>query len=270
MIAWDANGDGFVMQVTTPSWPGSGSSAFPRPEQGNTLGCIKDNDVEAAQHFFALRLTSADVASVLQSLHTAMVVTDPSTSQLVKLTDGPSELASLAQSLGKASSATQAFQATLSSGVRLIAKPHSLEVPPWLLVSSVLQAPLRTATWWASPYVNSTHAGAPGCWDDSLADPMEVQVATTGQWDGATFSTVGNFTGNHAKIGHSLGGSLAVMGDMNMMGSYSPSQRSCSSSQNGRGGLFFVVDDSVLHSGLVSLLTGSTAAYEPLGQEAHV
>ena len=44
-------------------------------------------------------------------------------------------------------------------------------------------------------------------------------------------------------------------------GSFSPSDRICNSSQNGRGGLFFIVDDAQLHSDMTSLLKGGTAPY---------
>merc|ERR1711957_930174 len=114
----------------------------------------------------------------------------------------------------------------------------------------------------AHPAIHSAYAGTPGCWSAELANPLEVQVATSGLWDGKVLNMKGTFTGNHAKIGHSLGGSLAVMGDMNQQGSYSPDERSCSSSQNGRGGIFFVVDDAVLHSSLQKLMTGDTASYD--------
>jgi hypothetical protein len=42
MIAWDGNGNGFMMQVSTPSWPGSGSARNPRQGDGNTLGRVAD------------------------------------------------------------------------------------------------------------------------------------------------------------------------------------------------------------------------------------
>merc|ERR1712014_186357 len=48
---------------------------------------------------------------------------------------------------------------------------------------------------------------------------------------------------------------------MNQQGSYTPDLRNCNSSQNGRGGLFFVLEDATLRNGLKDLLTGSTAAY---------
>ncbi|WP_309662487.1 deoxyribonuclease II family protein, partial [Sphingomonas sp.] len=57
MIAWDNDGNGLALQVTTPSWPGSGTDAAPRAGDGNTLGCIEStNNVLYSQHFFALRL----------------------------------------------------------------------------------------------------------------------------------------------------------------------------------------------------------------------
>ena len=39
MIAWNDSGDGIVLQVTTPGWPGAGSATHPRSQEGNTLGC---------------------------------------------------------------------------------------------------------------------------------------------------------------------------------------------------------------------------------------
>lgn len=263
-LAWDSEGNGFVMQVTTPSWPGSGSPNHTRTSQGNTLGCIVDDDVLVAQHFFALRLTASDTKAVLRALQVASVVTDPLNEQLVKISNSPSDIADLVNGLGQLDDSTTPFQASLSTaGVKLIAKPHSLEVPAWQMVSSVLQVPLRTATWWASPAIPSAQAGTPGCWSSDLATPMEVQIATSGQWQGTSFGLKGGLgtNYNHAKLGHSLTGTLAIMGDMNQMGSYSPETRKCSSSQNSRGGLFFVLDDSILHSGFQDLMTGDTAPY---------
>ena len=152
--------------------------------------------------------------------------------------------------------------------VRLIAKPSGLHVPPWHMVSSLLGSPLRTASWWGKPEINSTKDGfVPGCWNKNLNSPKEVQVALSGQWEGKTFSLEGRPTtdGNHAKLAHSLSGSkLTVLADMNQEGSLNGNaggEDSCEISQNGRGGLFFVVEDDVLHNGLSELLKGSTAAY---------
>ena len=73
VLAWNDQGDGLVMQVSTPNWPGSGSASFPR-NNGNTLGCLTDNtgrpqnNVWVSQHFFALRLNKSDVITVLLAL----------------------------------------------------------------------------------------------------------------------------------------------------------------------------------------------------------
>src|SRR5271167_5276619 len=83
MLAWNDAGDGLVMQVSTPSWPAAGSATFPRKTDGNTLGCVKDNDVQVSQHFFALRLTKDDLVKVLMALNNASIVTDPKNPQLV-------------------------------------------------------------------------------------------------------------------------------------------------------------------------------------------
>lgn len=262
-VAWGEDGTGFIMQVSTPDWPGNGDSAKSR-SQGNTLGCVLDDDVKVAQHFFALRLSTVDdTRNVLKALQVASVVTDPSQSQLVKLTKGPTDLATLANSLGQLSSTTQPLDATLSSGVRLIAKPNALAVPPWHMVSALASIGLRTATWWASPKINSMKAGTPGCWDSSLPAAGEVQVALTGSWSGSPlgFRGISSTSGNHAKIAHSLTGSTSVFGDMNMQGMYSPSDGSCSASQNGRGGLFFLLEDATMHDGIQSLLAGTTSSY---------
>jgi hypothetical protein len=84
MIAWDSAGAGFVMQVSTPSWPAAGSKAYPRKNDGNTLGCIADNDVLVSQHFFAVKLDRAGVAMMLQALANASIATDPNNPQVVR------------------------------------------------------------------------------------------------------------------------------------------------------------------------------------------
>src|SRR5207253_6991089 len=69
-LAWNDAGEGFVLQVTTPSWPAAGSNKFPRKTDGNTLGCVKDDNVEVSQHFFALKLKDRK-STRLNSSHVA-------------------------------------------------------------------------------------------------------------------------------------------------------------------------------------------------------
>jgi len=157
MIAWNDAGGGIVMQVTTPDWPGAGSREHPREEEGNTLGCTaRDNDVLVSQHFFSLRLNKDDVVKVLTALQNASVVTDTRNVQIVK-NGGPADISALVAKLGVESTSTTLTHDTLSTGVQLISKPSALHVPPWQMVSSVLDGvSLRAATWWANPEIPST------------------------------------------------------------------------------------------------------------------
>ena len=266
LLAWNEEGNGLVLQVTTPSWPASGSKANPRRSDGNTLGCVRDDNVMVSQHFFALRPTREDVAKVLVGLANASVVTDTTNPQIVR-NGGPPEIQQLANALGhKSSSAVHAIQ-TLSSGVTLISKPSRLQVPPWQLVSALLgRVPLRTATWWTTPLIATTDTTTPiGCWDDTLGDPHvgAVEIAISGTWGETTFSLTGGPgpNHNHAKVGVSLADTLpyVIFGDLNQQGSVDPAIRPCHSSQNGRGGLFFVLQEPRLAATLRDLLTGGTA-----------
>lgn len=268
MLVWDEAGDGVVMQVTTPSWPAAGSHAFPRMTDGNTLGCVTDNDVKVSQDFFALKLTKDDVVKVLKALKNASVVTDPDNQQIVN-NGGPADVQELVASLGKKATSTTVLKETLSSGVELISKPSRLHVPPWQLVSAELGGvPLRAATWWANPKIYSTTASTQiGCWDGSLGQPGAAKIATSGQWAGKTFGLKGGSGPdfNHAKIGVSTSGAhdYAIFGDMNQQGAlwenYAREGQKCSSSQNGRGGLFYVIDDKALRAAIASLIKGKTA-----------
>jgi hypothetical protein len=265
MLAWNSQGSGMVLQVSTPSWPGSGSASEPRKTDGNTLGCVADNDVLVSQHFFALTLNKADVVAVLEALANASVVTDPAKLQIVN-NGGPADIQALVNGLGKVSKSTTATEATLSSGALLISKPSDLYVPPWQMVSALLAGePLRVATWWAKPEIPSTTESTPvGCWDPALGTPGAVEIATSGMWEGKTlgFEGVGEPDGNHAKLGVSVGGqdaahSYVIFGDLNQQGTLAGPR--CDTSQNGRGGLFFVLDDGYLWSSVWDLLQGETA-----------
>jgi len=266
MLAWNDFGEGFVLQVTTPSWPAAGSKRFPRKTDGNTLGCVKDNDVQVSQHFFALKLSKDDLAKVLTALHNASVVTDLKNPQLVN-NGGPADIQALVAGLGTKSDSKTYTKDTLSNGVELISKPSRLNVPPWQMVSAILgSVPLRAATWWANPQIYTTLSSTSvTCWDDSLAKPGPVEIATTGHWSGKEFGLTGglgtNF--NHAKLGVSISADAhySIFGDMNQQGT--ASGQNCSSSQNGRGGLFYVVDDAELSGSLKSLINGGTAPTKP-------
>lgn len=270
VVAWDDSGAGFVLQVTTPDWPGSGSADQPRKE-GNSLGCtLSDDDTDLSQDFFALQLSKDDLLKVLAALAEEGAVTDTNTSQIVK-SGGPQDVQEAVGKLGGANSDSSFEQYTLSSGVQLIAKSGGLFAPPWQLVSSVLGGvPLRVATFWQGTLIySSTEATPVTCWPEALnglEKPGSVSIALTGTWDGTTIglsgtgpATVGS---NHAKIGISTadGSNIVIFGDMNQDGALSPhDSATCRSSQNTRGGMFFILKDQGLHDSMSSLLNGRTA-----------
>jgi Deoxyribonuclease II len=261
LLAWNDAGQGFVLQVSTPSWPASGSSKSPRKTDGNTLGCTADNDVEVSQHFFALKLTQSDLVKVLGALQNASAVTDPKDLQIVK-NGGPPDVQKLVKTLGVKSKSTTALNEELSTGVNLISKPSALNVPPWQMVSAFLKGvSLRAATWWAEPEIYSTTATTKiACWSNTLGKPGAVEIATTGQWAGKDFGLTGGSGPdfNHAKIGVSTSGTehYTIFGDMNQQGTISGN---CASSQNGRGGLFYVIDNEELSQSVASLIHGGSA-----------
>jgi hypothetical protein len=158
---------------------------------------------------------------------------------------GPAEIQTLVEALGKESSSKVPTKDRLSSGVLLISKPSNLNVPPWQMVSAMLGGePLRAATWWTKPEIPTTTAATViGCWDASLGKPGAVEIATSGSWNGKTIGLEGlaEPNGNHAKVGVSL------------------APPGCSSSQDGRGGLFYVVDDAPLFHSVRDLIKGSAA-----------
>ena len=156
---------------------------------------------------------------------------------------------------------TAATITKLSSGVQLISKPSKLLVPTWHLVSSLLGGQsLRAATWWSHPEIPSTTASTTiGCWDPSLKKPGAVEIATAGTWNGTPIGLEGvaKKDGNHAKIGVTTEGHLyAIFGDMNQQGTLDGPN--CKSSQNGRGGLFYVVDNKDLASSVADLIKGAS------------
>jgi len=263
MVAWNDDGDGFVLQVSTPSWPAAGSKTHPRASDGNTLGCVTDNDVLVSQHFFSVKLAHADLLKVLGALANASVLTDPANPQIVN-NGGPDDVQTAVSRLGQISKSSAFTKDQLSSGVTLISKPSALHVAPWQMVSSVLGSqPLRVATWWqgANKMPSTTSKTKVTCWDESLDKPGAVDIATTGTWDGKSIGLKGAASKdyNHAKIGvvTASGSSSVIFGDMNQDGDLTGS--TCADSQNARGGLFFVVDDTDLHKSVSALLKGESA-----------
>jgi hypothetical protein len=262
VLAWDADGNGFLMQVSTPNWPGAGNKQNPRPHNGNTLGCITrsngvpQDNILLSQHFFATKLSKGDLVTVLKALVKASVVTAPnaapnSNSQII-WNGGPSDIQDLVSGLGSLSSDTTVSIDQLSNGVQLITKPSSLHVPPWQMVSAVLgKKSLVVATFLTDKNpIDDTPATRPDCWDVALPEPGAVTNARSGTWTGTQFGLLG--AENHAKIGVSAeGDDYILFGDLNQEGALSGN---CDLPHNNRGGLFFVVKNASLATDMRRLM----------------
>lgn len=268
MVAWNEDGEGFVLQVSTPSWPASGSKGHPRQHDGNTLGCIKDDDIEVCQHFFALRLTKDDLVQVLSGLANASVATSVQHPEIVN-NGGPEDVQTLVNSLGKRSNSTDCMMVELSSGVRFISKPSAMTAPPWQVVSAKLEGlPLRVASWWARPLIYSTSGDETiDSWPTELGKPGPVEIAISGLWKHEVIGLTGGGgpNHNHAKLGISKNRSkpICIFGDENQQGAlcanYAYHGQKMSSSQNGRGGTFYVLKNQQLFESLTELLSGASA-----------
>ena len=233
---------------------------------------MTDNDVEVSQHFFALKLTHMDLVQVMTGMGLASVATDPALPQLASPTQGeaansglPDDVKTAYSKLGAPDKGTTVQSGLLSSGVRLIVKPSSLHVPPWQMVSAKLGGvSLRVANWYVNedPLPSTAVGTAMGCWDTAqLGDPGAVEIATSGMWDGKPIGLTGGDKpdGNHAKVGVTTSGGLqyAIFGDENQEGDLSG--KSCQASQNGRGGMFFVMNNPALAGSLAALIKGESA-----------
>jgi hypothetical protein len=271
MLAWNDDGEGFIMQVSTPSWPGSGSKLKKRPS-GNTLGCLTHNNLTANQHFFALKLNKSDLITVLKALKLAHVATNPLDRQ-VSFPGGPKEIRDLVMALKdkptKPAQPEDILHQQLSTStpddpVTLVAKPSYLFVPPWQMLSAVLSgASERAATWRNSTDFPSTRASTKiKCWSPQIeGKPGLVAIALTGEWNGKPIRLTQPL--NHAKIGTATSGgkNYVVFSDLNQQGSIGP-PKECDSAQNGRGGLFFVLKNKDLYDGLAKLIDGDTAKFK--------
>ena len=274
LLAWNDEGEGLVMQVSTPSWPGSGSSLFKR-KTGNTLGCVKsNNNLIASQHFFALKLTKPDLLKVLKAMQTASIATSINVPQVVR-NGGPPDVRDAVMALGKTPSSKDKFpimQEPLSIKINnkpvvLIAKPSNVNVPPWQMVSSLLSGvSARAATWWTKPKIASTLASTTSkCIDKAIKDGAikgkagPVAIALTGEWKNNAIKLYA--PSNHAKIGVATSTKnerYEIFGDLNQQGSLSPPP-DCDASQNGRGGMFYVLQEDKLFDSMHDLIEGDTA-----------
>ncbi len=193
---------------------------------------------------------------MLEAMRTASIATSIKVPQVVR-NGGPPDVRDAVTKLGQAPSSKDKFpimQEPLSIKINnkpvvLIAKPSNVSVPPWQMVSALLSGvSARAATWWTKPKIDSTLASTTNkCMDKAIKDGAikgkagPVAIALTGEWKKSSIKLYA--PSNHAKIGVATSGNntrYEIFGDLNQQGSLSPPP-DCDASQNGRGGMFFVL-----------------------------
>jgi hypothetical protein len=93
-------------------------------------------------------------------------------------------------------------------------------------------------------------------------NPGDVIIAKNGSFGGRGLGLIGGQ--NHAKVGVTTSGSnhYAIFGDLNQQGTINPVKGACDSSQNGRGGMFFVVKNDELFKTLSGMLEGEDEPFK--------
>ncbi len=239
MVAYNSGG-GFVLNTTTPNFPVAG--AF---ESGPGCGVQKNNTMYGQQFFcmsydmdnlkkWGSGMYNADLSVTNPDLWTA---TDILSTHGVK---GSNAVVDLTTSLNKVP-------------IKLIVKGAGDRVNPWSLVSGSLGVPLQVQSWtgFNIPPYGPKGSGLPsGKWDwtsqncDSQNKGLE-QVCSINYGKGV--QNAGN-SQDHSKIGvSSSGDDWVIFGSMNEQ-----------TSQEKRGGEFYAMKNSQLHTFLKNGFSGRT------------
>ncbi|KDO21713.1 hypothetical protein SPRG_13129 [Saprolegnia parasitica CBS 223.65] len=287
-LAFDANTGGVALQASIPNYPdpSSDDSGFV------PLGCQGEDNVQYAQHLFAMSLPATSMDALGRGLQVARVCSanfykadaEIMTSASLRAAGVPSSLQSMADALTKprlpkTPSTTLVLQTKAQMAITSVFKAGVDALPPWALVAQSLDTDVSAATWWdgasgiptlcaGDVYASASHAFCIGrplnlTADGTFAFNVENLVAATfplPQMGQVSWSLLGGVGagGNHAKWGLSTPRktgtrSLSVFGDLNMEGF--PCSTNCAGSQGGRGGSFHALNVPALHESLASLVS---------------
>ncbi len=119
----------------------------PRKTDGNTLGCVTDNDVLSQPAFFRAETQQGRCCRCTEGSGECECGNGPDKTSNREQRRTSRHSGSWCVALEKYPGAQTATMARLSSGVVLISKPSDLNVPPWQMVSALLSGePLRVAS----------------------------------------------------------------------------------------------------------------------------
>ncbi|KAF0686505.1 Aste57867_21692 [Aphanomyces stellatus] len=296
-VAFNDDAGGFVLQTSTPNFPdptlqSSKTSGAATSDDFVRLGCQQDNNVEFAQHLFAMSLDAAALDAVGRGWQASRLCSANHYRDMQARLASPALLHDTKHAIAKAlvnpdldvtASTNMTIEAKAcgkSATIRGLFKGKLSEVPPWAMAAETFRSDLSVASWWDENY------GIPSlCDGDNFAatprafclknDPLflrhdgtfpyNVENLMEATWtmpggDKASWSLRGGRVrdGNHGKWAIATprdahAASTSIFADLNMEGF--PCSKNCNGSQGGRGGSFYGIDNDELHESLVSLIT---------------
>ena len=131
----------------------------------------------------------------------------------------------------------------------LISKPSNLNVPPWQMVSALLDGDVGAhgdlvglAADLLDQEARSRSAAGTGVLKSDNKKPGDGRHRQERQLGGRTLGLIGGQrTTPRSASPRRVAKHYAIFGDLNQQGTINPGKGKCDSSQNGRGGMFFVV-----------------------------
>ena len=275
MLAWNETARASSCRCRRRRGPAPAASVSRK--SGNTLGCVKtNNNLVASQHFFALKLNKEDLLEGAAG-DAKRERRHRSDNRQIAQNGGPPEIRDAAEELGKKPHEKlrhkkpddlKIIQTQLTADVMLISKPSNAERAA--LADGVGAARRRLRA----------HRHMVGLAADLLdqevdqdrllgghvevrqKSPGDVIIAKNGTFGGRPLGLIGGQ--NHAKVGVVTSGrtSFSIFGDLNQQGTINPVKGKCDASQNGRGGMFFVVKNDELFKTLSDMLEGEDEPFK--------
>ena len=241
--AYMSNGNGFILNTSTPNFPDPDSS---------TLGCQSTNNTLVSQHMFCFAVDAANMDKWRAAVTAARLCVIASKNFEYSAPATP-----------RLPTQDVDIRTVKGMDIRLLVKSAADDYIPWDMVARRLGSNLSVLSWYASPRTAPLCAGAPSaCLADSATTAANsVGIVTKITLPDKSFSWCGrglpNGLSNHAKVAVSTGADpWVVAGSMNMQGTLDDT---CESSQLGRGGEFYAFRHPALHASLSALFTACDA-----------
>ena len=197
--------------------------------------------VAFSQHFFALKLNKADVVTVLAGAAERERRHRSGKPQIVqRRPGGRSQWSRSRRAISKERRRSHQERASRGRDPDLEAVRPGMSRPGRWFRRCWAMPGERSATWWMKPWIYHQMARRGSMLGRATLGPKPGPVAIAGTGAGMSRDQPHRPL-NHAKFGTTTSADkrFSILGDLNQQGAIAPP--GCDKSQNGRGGLFFVV-----------------------------